>query len=140
MRLDGKILKVRSVPIPGSDDSLVVVDFRVANPSDVRFVISSAKILLSPAGAAPLEGTGVSKPEIDKLFEYQKLLGPKYNDVLSLQDRVNPHANVDRMLGATFALTGAAIDARKNLQLRLEDVDGTVAEISESGAGATTRK
>ena len=139
LRLDGKILKVRAVPIPGSDDLLLVVDFRVSNPSDVRFVISSTKILLTPAAAGAVEGTVVSKPEIDKLFEYQKLLGPKYNDVLSLQDSVKPHANLDRMVGASFALTEAAVERRKDLRVRLEDVDGTVAEISEAGPLASTK-
>ncbi len=132
LRLDGKILKVRVAPLPGSDESsLLMVDFRVANPSDVRFVIGSAKVLLTPATGAAVEGTTISKPEVNTLFQYQKLLGPKYNDVLSLQDRVDPHASLDRMMGVKFDLSDAAIASRKNLVVRLEDVDGTVAEIAE---------
>ena len=134
LRLDGKILKVRVAALPGTEESsLVMVDFRVANPSDVRFIVGSAKVLLTPATGAVVEGISISKPEIETLFQYQKLLGPKYNDVLSLQDHVEPHANLDRMMGVKFDLTDAEIAARKNLVVRLEDLDGTVAEIAEPG-------
>ena len=38
---------------------------------------------------------------------------------------------LDRMTGARFELPESAIDRRKSVVLRLEDVDGTVAELTE---------
>ena len=136
LRLEGKILKVRVMMQPGSSSALVFVDFRASNPSDVRFVTGSAKMFLLPARGEEQEGTTVSKPEVDTIFQYQKLLGPKYNDVLSLQDRVAPHATLDRMMGASFELGEDAINQRKNLRVRLEDVDGAVADIRENPINA----
>lgn len=136
LRLDGKILKVRVMPLPEGKASLVFVDFRASNPSNVQFVTGSANLILTSAAGEKQEGTTVTKPEVDSIFQYQKLLGPKYNGVLSLQDRVDPHATLDRMMGARFELTEDDIAKRKDLRIRLEDVDGSVAEIVEAPASA----
>ena len=76
------------------------------------------------------------KLDVDNVFKYEKLLGPKYNDVLSIRDKIAPRQSVDRMDGARFELGEAAIDARKSIRLRIEDMDGTIAEIVEKSAGS----
>ncbi len=130
LRLEGRILKVRVLALSGSGASLVMVDFRVTNPSDVPFVIDSVRLRVQPATGEPSVSTTISKPDIDNVFQYAKLLGPKYSDVLGLRDRIAPHQSFDRMVGARFEMTEAAVNARKSLQLEIEDVDGTVALIS----------
>jgi len=132
LRLEGKILKTRVLALPGSSASLVIVDFRATNPSDVPFVVSAVKLRLQPAQGEPEEGITISKPDMSAVFQYEKLIGPKYNDVLSLQDRINPHQSFDRMAGARFNLPEAAVQGRRNLTLVIEDVDGTVAELAEA--------
>ena len=49
LRLEGKILKVRVLALPGSAASIVIVDFRATNPSDVPFVVNSVTLHLEPA-------------------------------------------------------------------------------------------
>jgi hypothetical protein len=132
LRLEGKILKVRVLPVNSGQASIVLVDFRATNPSDVPFVVSSVKLRLDPASGDALDGTQASKPDIQDIFQYAKIIGPKYNDVLSLQDRVAPHQTVDRMTGARFDVPEAAIKSRKGVRLQIEDVDGAVAELGES--------
>jgi hypothetical protein len=132
LRLEGKILKVRILPVNSGLASIVVVDFRATNPSDVPFVVSSVKMRLEPASGDVQEGTQASKPDLQDIFQYAKIIGPKYNDVLSLQDRVAPHQTVDRMTGARFEVPEAAINSRKGIRLQIEDVDGAMAELSES--------
>jgi len=132
LRLEGKILKVRVLPVNGGQSSIVLVDFRVTNPSDVPFVVSSVKLRLDPASGDALDGAQASKPDLQDIFQYAKVIGPKYNDVLSLQDRVAPHQTVDRMTGARFDVPEAAVNSRKLIRLQIEDVDGAVAELSES--------
>ena len=134
LRIEGKILKVRVFPQPDKA-SLVFVDFRAVNPSNVLFVVGSVKLFLIAAAGETQEGTTISKPEVDTIFQYQKLLGPKYNGVLSLQDRIAAHATLDRMMGARFELPEDEVERRKNLRIRLEDVDGAVAEINETDVG-----
>jgi len=131
LRLEGKILKVRVLAMSGTGASLVMVDFRVTNPSDVPFVVSSVKLSIQPAVGGPVEGATISKPDIDNVFQYAKLLGPKYSQVLGMRDAIVPHQSGDRMAGARFEMPEATVNARKSLQLEIEDVDGAVARISE---------
>lgn len=131
LRLEGKILKVRVLALSGSGASLAMVDFRVTNPSDVPFVVSSIRLKLSTAKGDVEEGVTISRPDIDNVFRYEKLLGPKFNEVLTIQGRIAPHQRVDRMVGARFEMPEAAFNARRGLRLEIEDVDGTMAEIIE---------
>ena len=132
LRLEGKILKVRVLALPGSGASLVIADFRAENPSDVPLVVDSVKLRLRPAQGDAVEGVAIAKTDIAAVFQYEKLLGTKYNDVLGARDRIAPHQSVDRMAGARFEMPEAAVDARRDLRLLIEDVDGTVAEIAET--------
>ena len=131
LRLEGKILKVRVLPVNSGQAALVIVDFRVTNPSDVPFVVSSVKLRLDPAAGDAIEGAQASKSDIQDIFQYAKLIGPKYNDVLSLQDRIAPHQTLDRMTGARFDVPEAAVNSRRGLHLQIEDVDGATAELGE---------
>ena len=131
LRLEGKILKVRVLPLAGSGASIVIVDFRATNPSNVPFVANAVTLHLEPATGDAVDGRTASKNDIENIFRYEKLLGPKYNPVLSLQDRIPAHQTLDLMAGARFELPEAAIDARKTIRIRIEDVDGAAAELSE---------
>ena len=130
LELNGNILKVR-VLAAGEKSSLVVVDFRVVNPSGVPFVVSDVSLKLTPPTGEPVEGIAASRSDIEKVFQAQKLIGPHFNEVLAVKDRVPPGTTLDRMTGARFELPEPAINQRKAIVLRLEDVDGTVAEITE---------
>jgi len=133
LELTGAILHTRTLALNPSA-SLVMVDFRIKNPSDVPFVVKSVTIQIDPAKGDTLDGKGISKPDVENVFKYEKLLGPKFNEVLSIRDRIAPHQSMDRMAGARFELADSAIDARKAIHVRIEDMDGTVAEIGERTA------
>ncbi|HLH43648.1 MAG TPA: hypothetical protein VKV74_11705 [Bryobacteraceae bacterium] len=130
LALDGKFLKVRTLAL-GKDACLVVVDFRVANTSAVPFVVRDVTLKLTPASGAEVDGSPASKTDIDHVFEAEKLIGPRFNDVLSIEDRIAPNKTLDRMTAARFELPESLVDGRKSLALRLEDVDGTAAEVRE---------
>jgi hypothetical protein len=132
LRLEGKVLKVRVFQQSGSGASLVFTDFRVQNPSDVPFVVDSVKLVLEPTTGEPMEASAISKVDTENVFEYMKLLGPKYNDVLSIRDRIEPHQSMDRMAGARFEVPEAVVDGRKALRIVITEVDGAVGELSES--------
>ena len=128
--LQGEVLKVRVLSL-NPQASLVVADFRVTNPADIPFVVSTIVMELDRYGRGTTDGTVISKPDMENVFKFEKLIGPKYNDVMSIQDKVAPHQKVDRMVGARFELGEAAIDARKGIHLHIEDVDGAVVDIGE---------
>ena len=125
LELSGSVLKVRAMPA-GSGASFVVIDFRVTNPSDIPFVVK--QVSLDVDGSQALIG---AKSDLDAIFASGPLLGPKYNDVLSLRDKIGPHQSLDRMVGARIELNEQAFEARKKLTLRIEEADGVVAEITQ---------
>ena len=103
LELAGDILKVRVLPL-SPVASLVVVDFRVRNISDIPFVMKSATLTMDSAKGELLESTTVSKSDIETVFQYNPILGPKFNDVLGIKDRIAPHQKLDRMVGARFEI------------------------------------
>lgn len=130
LELNGTILKVRTMPL-SETASLAVVDFRVIDPSDIPFVIKDATLTLETAGGKMLDGLMVSKPDMENVFKYNPILGPKFNDVFSIKDRVEPHQHADRMVGARFEIPEAQADDRKAIHLHIEEMDGVTADFVE---------
>jgi hypothetical protein len=130
LELNGTILKVRILPL-SPVASLAVVDFRVNDPSDVPFVIKTASLTLEPATGATLDGMMVSKPDIENVFKYNPILGPKFNDVLGMKDRIEPHQRLDRMVGARFEIPESQAEDRKAIHLHVEEMDGVTADLIE---------
>jgi hypothetical protein len=130
LELNGTILKVRVLPL-SPVASLVIVDFRVNDPSDVPWVMKGASLTLDPASGATLDGMTVSKSDIENVFKYNPILGPKFNDVLGIKDRIAPHQRLDRMVGARFEIPESEAEERKAIHLRVEDLDGITADFVE---------
>lgn len=130
LELDGTILKVRVMPL-SPVASLVIVDFRVWNPSDVPFVMKDATLTLEPASGQILDGMSVSKPDVENVFKYNPILGPKFNDVLGIKDRIEPHQRLDRMVGARFEVPDLQAEDRKAVHLHIEELDGVTADLVE---------
>jgi hypothetical protein len=130
LELNGTILKVRVLPL-SPVASLVVVDFRVTDPSDIPFVMKGASLTLEPATGATLDGMMVSKPDIENVFKYNPILGPKFNDVLGIEDRIAPHQRLDRMVGARFEIPESQAEERKAIHLHVEEMDGVTADLVE---------
>lgn len=136
--LTGKIVRVRTTALP--DSTLMVVDFRVTNPSDVPLVIREVSLKLDQykPGAKPdakqqdlLAGTEVSRSDVDTMFDSLPALGPKYNDVLAPGETIAPGKTIDRMAEATFEVSKSVADSRKQVILHVEDVDGAGFDIPE---------
>jgi hypothetical protein len=133
LELTGKILKVRSIPLEGGS-SLVVVDFRVTNPSGVPLVIREVSLSMERYKEDPLPGVEVSRADVDTMFQAQPLIGVKYNDVLAPPETIPPGKTIDRMAEASFEAPETAVEVRKGMVLRIEDVDGAGFDILEKMA------
>jgi hypothetical protein len=129
LELNGTILKVRVLPL--SSASLVIVDFRVTDPSDVPFIMKGATLTLEPASGPTLDGMTVSKTDIENVFKYNPILGPKFNDVLGINDRIQPHQRLDRMVGARFEIPEEQAENRKAIHLHVEEMGGVTADLVE---------
>ena len=127
--LTGEILKVRSAPI--ENRTLIAVDFRVTNPTEVPFVIRELSMKLERFKEDPLEGVKVSKSDVDQLFTMFPALGVKTNQVLSQGETIPPGKTLERMAEATFEIPQSMADYRKGVVVHIEDVDGAGFDIAE---------
>ncbi len=132
--LTGKVIKVRSVAVDDKS-TLVVVDFRVTNPSGVPLVIREVSLSMERYEEEPLPGVEVSRADVDTMFQAQPLIGVKYNDVLAPPETIAPGKTIDRMAEASFDAPETAVEVRKGMVLHIEDVDGAGFDIAEKMAG-----
>jgi hypothetical protein len=72
-----------------------------------------------------------SKADVGRVTRYLKFLGPQYNDVLSIQDKIPPVQTVDRMAAGRFAFPPKFLQQRKTLRIKIEELGGVVSEITE---------
>ena len=130
LTLEGKVMKVRTL---ATDDknSIAIVDFRVHNAAGIPFMSREAKVIVTKADGTTVEGQTTAKTDLDRVFDYYKILGPKYNPVLIQRDRVKAGETMDRMVAALIELPESELEKRKNLTVRLFDVDGPTFDINE---------
>jgi len=132
LELTGSILKVRS--LADGDGSIVFADFRVTNTAAYPFVVNSVEMSMETPEGEVAKAVMFSKSDVENVTRYLKLLGPKYNDVLSIQDKLPPVETVDRMAAGRFAFPPRFLQQRKTLRLRIQEAGGTVSEIVEKTA------
>jgi hypothetical protein len=126
----GAILKVRTQALDESS-SIAVIDFRVENSSDTGLVIRNVGVSLEAKDGKKYTGAAVSEVDAQTLFKYYPVLGQKFNDTLRVRDKIAAGQKVDRMIAARFEVAESQLTGRKRLTVRVEDVDGPVAEIVE---------
>lgn len=131
LELDGKILKVRTLATD-EKNAIVVVDFRVVNRATKQtFVVQDAFVVVTGPDGKTVEGETVARTDVNRIFDYYKMLGQRYNETLIIRDKVAGGQTMDRMVVSTVALPEADVEGRKNLTLRLHDIDGPTFEIKE---------
>jgi hypothetical protein len=112
--------------------SIAVVDFRFVNPSDVLFVVRQVTVSIEDKDGNKIDGATVSDVDANRLFQYYPVLGQKFNDSLLMKAKIAPKESLDRMIAVRFEIPQEKLDSRRRLIVRIEDVDGPVAEIAES--------
>jgi hypothetical protein len=133
LRLQGSILKVRTLAL-NPQATLVFADFRITNPTGTPFIVDKLEMELERPGQEIAQGGILTRKETDQVFEYQKLAGPKFNEPLIIQDRIQPGQTVDRMVAARFELTEAEAEARSVLRVRILEIDGRESTITDQPA------
>jgi len=127
--LKGEILKVRTGAL-SDQDSILVLDLRLENPSDVPFVVRQVEVTLDKADGNTSQAAIISKIDIHQIFQFNRFLGDQYNDSLSMKDKVLPHSKIDRMVAARFDIPIKDLDGAKQFHLSIQDLDGPLFELS----------
>jgi len=130
IELSGAILKVRTQAMD-ENSSIAVVDFRFVNSSDYNFVVREVGVTVEDKDGKTSDGATVSELDARRLFEYYPQLGQKFNDTLIMKSKIPPHQSMDRMIVARFEVPESQLDARKDLTVRVVDVDGPTSELRE---------
>jgi hypothetical protein len=130
MQLPGKILKVRTAPLD-DDSSIAVIDFRIANPSNMLFEVRAVTVEMEDNQGKSYLGQTTSEMDARRLFDALPVLGPKFNPTLLMRDRIGSHGSADRMIAARFQAPMALLDGRKRFVVRIEEVDGKTFEYTE---------
>jgi len=78
------------------------------------------------------EGKVIAAADSVRLFEGVPLLGQKFNDALTVRDRVAARSTIDRMTAARFEAPEARLQGRKRFLIRVEEMSGPVSEIAEN--------
>ena len=127
-QLDGTITKVRTL---GMDrhSSVAIVDFEGVNPSDIQMMIGERTLTVLDGKGIRREGKTISALDLKGLFQYFPGLGGIENEPLLNRVRIQPGESVFGMLAARFEIPKHELDLRRELILRLADVDGSVTEI-----------
>lgn len=126
----GSVLKIRTHDLD-SASSVAFVDFRVINASDYTLVIRQVQVSIEGRDGKTHEGTPVSAADADNVLQYLPMLGHRYNPYLLMRDKIPARSRVDRTAAARFDIPVTDLDARKNLAIRVEEVDGATAVIHE---------
>lgn len=127
--LTGKVTNVRTL---GLDErsSLLVADFRVENPTDVQFVVKDVTARVTAADGSQPEGNYVADRDLQRILDYYApQIGSRQHPTLMVRDKINPHQNLERMIGVRYDVPEDVLKARKALAIELKDVDGTVATV-----------
>ncbi len=133
LELTGRILKVRTLATD-ENSSVALIDFRITNIADYAWVVRSVTVSITDADGYLVEGSTVADSDVARLFDYFPLLGQKYNDSLIIRTRIPPRQTMDRMIGARFEIPESKLVRRKDLVIRIEEVDGAASEIREASA------
>jgi len=127
---EGRVVKVRTHAVD-ADNTIAVLDFRITNASALQMKVREAEAVLVPANGPEITGETVSEMDAQRLFDYFKDLGQKYNPSILINDKIRPGETIDRMLAVSFKVPQSQFENRRLIRLRVVDVDGGIVEITD---------
>jgi hypothetical protein len=130
VELKGTLLRVRTHAID-TDNTVVLADIRITNPSTQQFVVEDVEVLLEPQSGESIPGDTFSETDAQRLFTYYPVLGKKYNPNLMIRQKINPGQTIDRMISVRFPGGEERVQKRKGLRIIVRDIDGAKTEIIE---------
>jgi len=125
-----EVLKVRSHQIDTAS-TIVAVDFRINNPSTQQFVVREVEVFMDTKDGKSLKGDVFAEIDAQRMFDYYKVLGAKYNPTLVRREKIDSGQAIDRMILVKFDASDAQVQARKALRLVVHDIDGPKSEVIE---------
>ena len=123
LELKGEIIKIRTGKID-DNNCAALIDFRVENISDVPFKVNDIAVNAEQQTGEKIEGERMPRADIEKLLQYNRFFGQKYNEALTGGDTIKPHEKMDRTLVVRFDVPLEQLDKVKQLRLHIQDFKG----------------
>ena len=123
LALEWKLVKPR-VGALDENNTAVVTDFRVANVSDVRFVVGDVSATLTLGNGETVDGQVIARADVPQMLQFNRFLGSQYNPVLTIRDQIRPREMFDRMVAVRFEVPLAEAQKSRKMTLTLHEVDG----------------
>lgn len=130
IEIKGEILKVRTHSAEESA-CVAILDFRFVNPARYPFQVRSIDVTAELADGKKAEGMVIADSDAKRYLQNYPAMGQKYNDSLVIRERIAPKQSLDKMVMARFEVPESALQARRGLRIRVEEVDGAVSELVE---------
>jgi len=123
VRLECSVVRVRTVAT-SEDTAVLIAEIRVRNPAGVPFVIRDVAVEVTGADGNPIVGDPVAEIDLDRVLDYYKEAGPRYNPTLKVKSRIDGRTTKDWTVAASFRAPEQALLQRTALKIVMEDVDG----------------
>lgn len=123
LELQWKLVKPR-VGALDENNSAVIADFRIANVSDVRFMVGDVTATLTLANGTVVDGQVIARDDVPQVLQFNRFLGNQYNPVLTIRDQIRPREIFDRMVAVRFEVPLADVQKSRKMTLTLHEVDG----------------
>ena len=128
LELTGSLRKVRVAALSPTR-TVVVLDFRATNGADYPFVVKTVEVEVTLANGKKEIGQFVPEVDAKTLFPALPALGDKLAVSIGIGEKIAKKQTVERMAAASFVLPESDLAGRKDVVLRLRDVDGPVSEL-----------
>ena len=132
LQLNGQVLGIRSFA-PEANQTIAVIDFRITNPSPDQFVVKDVDVFLDTKDGKTIDAANFADGDAQRVFDYYKALGKKYNQTLLTREKINPGQTLDRMMAVRFDASDEDLANRKAVRVVISDIDGQAkSEITEA--------
>lgn len=123
VRLDAELLRVRTLST-SETSALLIAEVRISNPAKVPFVVREVRVSAVESSGGPVTGDPVAQGDLDRVLGYFPAEGPRYNETLKVRSKIAGSSQADWTVPASFSISKADLDARRGLEIEIEDVDG----------------
>lgn len=129
MKLDGEITRVRVVET-GGPRNVLVVEFKARNNARIGYVVKEAEVDLD-TGTETLTGETIAVRDAMNLCQHMASLSGDCAEPLLTRQTIAPGDTVTRLVASSFALSPDELRNRKQLVLRVRELDRLETEFRE---------
>ncbi len=121
MKLDGAITRVRIVET-GGPRNVVVVEFTATNNATIGYIVREAEVDIITASEA-ITGEVIAVRDAQTICRHMASLDGDCAEALLTRQTIAPGETVTRLVAASFGLSADELRNRKQLTLRIRELD-----------------